>query len=95
MMDKYAAKIENYGVKMKKAFMRLLSERSFDDISVTDICKEAGVSLTPAGAPFPGGREEKDSLLRIAPTMPPLGELSEALRLIPLAVKLAYAEKQR
>lgn len=59
------------------------------------LCKEAGVSLTPAGAPFPGGREEKDSLLRIAPTMPPLGELSEALRLIPLAVKLAYAEKQR
>ena len=43
-MDKYAAKIENYGAKMKNAFMRLLSERSFDDISVTDICKEAGVS---------------------------------------------------
>lgn len=59
-----------------------------------ELCKNAGVSLTPAGAPFPGGFEKKDSLLRIAPTMPPMAELKEALTLIPLAVRLAYAEKR-
>ena len=58
-----------------------------------ELCRDAGVTLTPAGAPFPGGHDPDDSVIRIAPTMPPLEELGLAMRLLPVAVRLAAAEK--
>ena len=47
------------------------------------------VTLTPAGAPFPGGNDPEDSVIRIAPTYPPLEELAMVMELFPVAVKLA------
>lgn len=56
-------------------------------------CKEAGLVLTGAGAAFPYGKDPKDSNIRIAPTMPTLDELKEALELFVICVKLVAVEK--
>ena len=61
---------------------------------VVALCKEAGVVLTGAGATWPYGNEPKDSNIRIAPTLPPLEELEQALDVLVLCIKLAAAEKQ-
>lgn len=55
--------------------------------------KEAGVTMTPAGAPFPYGADPKDSIIRIAPTYPNLEELKLATDIFILCIKLASAEK--
>lgn len=57
------------------------------------LAKEAGVTLTAAGASFPYGVDPKDSNLRIAPTFPPLDELKQAAEVLCLCVKLASVEK--
>ncbi len=56
-------------------------------------CKEAGVTLTPAGAPFPYGIDPTDSVLRIAPTYPSLEELKTAAEVFVTVVRLVSAEK--
>jgi DNA-binding transcriptional MocR family regulator len=58
-----------------------------------DLCKQAGVILTPAGATYPYGIDPKDANIRIAPTFPPVEELKVAVDLLCLAVKLAAVEK--
>lgn len=55
--------------------------------------KEAGVVMTPAGAPFPYGKDPKDSVIRIAPTFPTMEELEQATKIFVLCVKLASIEK--
>ncbi|MDE7062639.1 MAG: aminotransferase, partial [Lachnospiraceae bacterium] len=55
--------------------------------------KEAGGGLTAAGAPFPYGKDEKDSVIRIAPTFPSMEELEQAAKIFVLCVKLASIEK--
>lgn len=56
-------------------------------------CKEAGLVLTGAGAAFPYGEDPKDSNIRIAPTMPTMDELKEAMQLFTICVKLVTVEK--
>ena len=56
-------------------------------------CKEAGVTLTGAGATFPYGKDPKDSNIRIAPSYPELDELVEACKIFILCVKLASVNK--
>lgn len=56
-------------------------------------CKEAGVTLTKAGAAFPYGRDPKDSNIRIAPSYPTLEELKQATDLFVLCVKLVSIDK--
>ena len=56
-------------------------------------CKEAGVVLTGAGAPFPYGKDPKDSVIRIAPSYPTLDELKQAAELFTLCVKLVTVRK--
>ncbi len=60
---------------------------------VVALAKEAGISLTPAGASFPGGNDPRDRNIRLAPTFPGLPEVSTAMDAVATCVLLAAAEK--
>ena len=60
---------------------------------VVQLCKEAGVILTDAGATFPYGKDPHDSNIRLAPSFPPLEELEQAMEVFCCSIKLAAAEK--
>ena len=60
---------------------------------VVALAREAGVTLTGAGATFPYKKDPKDSNIRLAPTYPGIEELRQAVDLFCLCVKLAGAEK--
>ena len=60
---------------------------------VAQLCKDAGVVLTPAGASFPYGLDPDDRNIRIAPTFPSLSDLEQAANVLCLCIKLAAAEK--
>ncbi len=60
---------------------------------IVGLCKEAGVTLTGAGATFPYKKDPNDSNIRIAPTFPPIQELEQALNIFTLCVRLAAAEQ--
>ncbi len=54
---------------------------------------EAGVTLTPAGATFPYGKDPRDRNIRIAPTYPPLEDLKKAIELLCLCIQIVSIEK--
>lgn len=56
-------------------------------------CKEAGVTMTGAGAPFPYGKDPKDSTIRIAPTFPSVEELKKAAEVFVVCVRLSSVNK--
>ncbi|MDD3204061.1 MAG: aminotransferase class I/II-fold pyridoxal phosphate-dependent enzyme, partial [Pygmaiobacter massiliensis] len=58
-----------------------------------DLCKDAGVVLTGAGAAYPYGVYPEDSNIRIAPTFPPVDELKIAAELLCVAARLSTVEK--
>ena len=60
---------------------------------VVQLCKEAGVVLTPAGSAYPYGNDPQDHHLRIAPSYPTVAELEQASQLLCVSVRLACLEK--
>lgn len=56
-------------------------------------CKEAGVTLTGAGATYPYKKDPNDSNIRIAPSLPTEEELKQATELFILCVKLVSVDK--
>ena len=56
-------------------------------------CKEAGLTLTGAGATFPYGLDPKDSNIRIAPSFPTPEEMAQAAEIFVLCVKLVSLDK--
>lgn len=59
---------------------------------VVALMKQAGVTLTAAGATFPYGVDPVDSNIRIAPSFPPVEELRTAMDAFCLCVRLAALE---
>ena len=60
---------------------------------VHELCRNAGVVMTDAGATYPYKNDPANSNLRIAPSFPPLNELEQAMQVLCVCVKLAAAEK--
>ena len=58
-----------------------------------ELCLQAGVKLTEAGATFPYGVDPLDSFIRIAPSLPPIEELEKAMQVFCVSLKLAALEK--
>ena len=57
------------------------------------LCKEAGVTMTGAGATFPYGKDPQDSNIRIAPSLTPVEELEKAITVFCTCLKMAALEK--
>ncbi len=57
------------------------------------LCAEAGVVMTPAGATFPYGKDPQDRNIRIAPSLPPVAELEQAMDVFCICLKMAALEQ--
>lgn len=54
--------------------------------------KEAGVTLTGAGATYPYGIDPEDKNIRLAPSFPPLAELTQAIEIVCTCIELVVLE---
>lgn len=73
---------------------------SFDGMPGTakrtvELARQAGVTMTGAGATWPRKNDPRDANIRIAPTLPPLDELEQAMKVFVCCVKLASIEALR
>ncbi len=59
---------------------------------VVELAEAAGVSITPAGATYPGGVDPHNRNIRIAPTRPPLDEVRTSMRVLAACIRLATEE---
>lgn len=59
---------------------------------VVELAKGAGVSLTPAGATYPFEKDPNNSNIRLSPSRPPVAEVTQAMAVVALCVKIATLE---
>jgi aspartate/methionine/tyrosine aminotransferase len=57
--------------------------------AVVKMAAEAGVKLTEAGATYPYGKDPRDRNIRIAPSLPSLGEIETAMEVVAVCVQRA------
>lgn len=72
-------------------FVSLDTTRPIAD-RVVALANDAGVSLTPAGATFPYGRDPHNRNIRLAPSRPPVAEVEQAMTVVAACIRLASAE---
>ena len=70
---------------------------SFDGLPGTaarcvQLCADAGVKLTPAGAAFPYGIDPEDKNIRIAPSFPSFADLNTSIEVFCLCQRMAALE---
>ena len=68
------------------------NKKSFIASKIVELCKEAGVLLTPAGATHPYGNDPKNNTLRIAPTFINEKELEIAMDVFVTAAQIAHSQ---
>ena len=56
------------------------------------LCADAGVKLTPAGAAFPYGIDPEDKNIRIAPSFPSFADLNTSIEVFCLCQRMAALE---
>jgi DNA-binding transcriptional MocR family regulator len=59
-----------------------------------ELAKDAGIAVTPAGAPYPYGVDPHDSTIRIAPSFPSIDELTTAIDGLCTCILLAQLESR-
>jgi DNA-binding transcriptional MocR family regulator len=57
-----------------------------------ELCRDAGVNLTPSGATYPKNHDPRDRNLRIAPTYPKPEELRKAMEILCVCARIAVIE---
>lgn len=62
--------------------------------TIVKLAAEAGVKLTPAGATFPYGDDPEDRNIRIAPSVPTMEQVDQAMQVFTLCVKLASVSQK-
>ncbi len=60
---------------------------------IVALVKDAGVTMTGAGATFPSKKDPQDSNIRIAPSFPSVDDLQKAMDVFCVCAKLAAVEK--
>ncbi len=60
---------------------------------VVELAREAGIALTAAGSSFPLHEDPNDRNIRLAPSLPPVEEVAEAMDGVATCVLLAAVEK--
>lgn len=70
---------------------------AFDGLNGTakrtvELCAEAGLKLTPAGAPYPYGIDPNDRTIRLAPSYPDMPSLAAAMQLFCVCERFAALE---
>lgn len=60
---------------------------------VVALAAKVGLKLTAAGATFPYSMDPNDCNIRIAPTFPPIEELSIAIEILCVCIELVYLQK--
>jgi DNA-binding transcriptional MocR family regulator len=61
---------------------------------VVSMADAAGVKMTAAGATFPYGKDPRDRNIRVAPTLPPLEQVQQAIEVVCCCVELAAIERR-
>ncbi len=61
--------------------------------AIVKLAADAGVKLTPAGATFPYGKDPQDNNIRIAPSVPTLEEVDQAMKIFVTCTKLASVQQ--
>ncbi len=57
------------------------------------LCAQLGVKFTDAGATYPYGVDPEDSMIRVAPSLPPIEDLEKAMEVFCTCLRLAALEK--
>ena len=65
----------------------------FDEAKAKEYRDAAVEELTAAGATFPYGVDPQDSNIRIAPSLPPIHELEQAIAILCDCLRMAALEK--
>lgn len=97
VLSKLETQVKNTGVanwtKPKGGYFISVDVYEGTAKKVVQMCKDAGLILTGAGATYPHGKDPKDSNIRVAPTYPPVEELTDAMDVFCTCIKLAGIEK--
>ena len=59
---------------------------------VVKLANDVGVSLTPAGATYPNGKDPNNSNIRLTPTRPPVDEVKLAMEVVATCIQLASVD---